>query len=113
VLSAVSDPVITMLVCGVAPDAIAFKDSEGKPLSGDVSHKLALPPNVPANLFWSLTLYEAENASGLATEARRFPSLGSRDKPIQNPDGTTDLFIARQERAQLVPHRSGARLIGP
>ncbi|WP_248882476.1 DUF1214 domain-containing protein [Bradyrhizobium japonicum] len=37
--------------------------------------------------------YEAENASGLAIETRRFPSLGSRDKPEQNADGTTDLYI--------------------
>ncbi|MGY3619056.1 DUF1254 domain-containing protein [Bradyrhizobium sp. USDA 10063] len=72
---------------------IAFNDADGKPLSGDASYKLTLPPNVPAQLFWSLTLYEAENASGLATEARRFPSLGSRDKPTQNPDGTIDLYI--------------------
>jgi hypothetical protein len=73
--------------------AIAFKDADGRPLSGDVSYKLRLPPDVPAKLFWSLTLYEAENASGLATDARRFPSLGSRDNPVQNADGTTDLFI--------------------
>lgn len=72
---------------------IAFDDSEGKPLSGDVSYKLTLPPNVPAKLFWSLTLYESENASGLATEARRFPSLGSRDNPVKNADGTIDLYI--------------------
>ena len=73
--------------------AIAFDDSEGKALSGDVSYKLRLPPNVPAKLFWSLTLYEAENASGLATEARRFPSLGSRDNPAKNSDGAIDLYI--------------------
>jgi hypothetical protein len=73
--------------------AIAFDDSAGKPLSGDVSYKLTLPPNVPAKLFWSLTLYESENASGLATEARRFPSLGSRDNPVKNGDGTIDLYI--------------------
>jgi hypothetical protein len=72
---------------------IAFNDADGKPLSGDVSYKLTLPPNVPAKLFWSLTLYEAENASGLATAARRFPSLGSRDKPTQNTNGTIDLYI--------------------
>jgi hypothetical protein len=72
---------------------IAFNDADGDPLSGDVSYKLTLPPKVPAKLFWSLTLYEAENASGLATDVRRFPSLGSRDKPVQNADGTTDLFI--------------------
>jgi len=71
----------------------AFNDGDGKLLSGDASYKLTLPPNVPAQLFWSLTLYEAENASGLATEARRFPSLGSRDKPVQNSDGTIDLYI--------------------
>jgi hypothetical protein len=72
---------------------IAFNDAAGSPLSGNASYKLTLPPVVPAALFWSLTLYEAENASGLATDARRFPSLGSRDKPALNPDGTTDLWI--------------------
>ncbi|MEZ5833122.1 MAG: DUF1214 domain-containing protein [Dongiaceae bacterium] len=73
--------------------AIAFNDAGGEPLSGNGSYKLTLPPDVPAELFWSVTLYEAENASGLATEARRFPSLGSRDKPVQNADGTTDLLV--------------------
>jgi hypothetical protein len=72
---------------------IAFDDADGDPLSGDASYKLTLPPDVPAALFWSLTLYEAENGSGLATEARRFPSLGSRDKPVQNADGSIDLYI--------------------
>jgi len=78
---------------------IAFNDSEGQPLSGDVSYKLTLPRDIPAKLFWSVTLYEAENASGLATKARRFPSLGSRDKPVQNADGTTDLYIGPQAPA--------------
>jgi hypothetical protein len=72
---------------------IAFNDAGGELLSGDRSYKVTLPPDVPAGNFWSLTLYEAENASGLATEARRFPSLGSRDKPVQNADGSTDLYV--------------------
>lgn len=72
---------------------IAFYDADGELLSGDAAYKLTLPPQIPAELFWSLTLYEAENASGLATEERRFPSLGSRDVPEQNADGTTDLYI--------------------
>ena len=33
------------------------------------------------------------STAGLATEARRFPWLGSRDKPAQNADGTADLYI--------------------
>ncbi len=102
---------------------IAFEDADGDPLSGDASYKVTLPPDVPAKLFWSLTLYEAENASGLATDARRFPSLGSRDKPAQNDDGTTDLYIGPKapegKEANWLPTAPGRgffailRLYGP
>jgi len=71
---------------------IAFTDGAGVPLSGDASYRIHLPPNIPAANFWSVTLYEAENASGLAT-VQPFPSLGSRDKPAQNADGSTDVYL--------------------
>ncbi len=71
---------------------IAFTDSEGTPLVGDANYRVNLPAKVPADLFWSVTLYEAENASGLAN-GQPFPSLGSRDKPAQNADGSTDLYL--------------------
>jgi len=71
---------------------IGFTDQEGTPLVGDANYRLNLPANVPADLFWSVTLYEAENASGLAN-GQPFPSLGSRDKPAQNADGSTDLYL--------------------
>jgi hypothetical protein len=71
---------------------IAFTDSAGTPLTGASSYRLRLPPNVPAANFWSLTLYEAENASGLAN-GQPFPSLGSRDQPAANADGSIDLFL--------------------
>jgi hypothetical protein len=45
---------------------VAFTDSAGTPLSGGASYRVKLPPNVPAENFWSLTLYEAENSSGYA-----------------------------------------------
>jgi hypothetical protein len=71
---------------------IAFTDGEGTPLSGGASYRLTLPPNIPAANFWSVTLYEAENASGLAN-GQPFPSLGSRDKPAQEVDGSTQLYL--------------------
>ena len=71
---------------------MAFTDSTGAPLSGGTRYRVKLPPNVPAANFWSVTLYEAANASGLAN-GRPFPSLGSRDKPVQNADGSTDLYL--------------------
>ena len=73
--------------------AICFNDADGAPLVGHSAYKLTLPANIPAELFWSVTLYEAANGSGLATDQRRFPSLGSRDKPPKNADGSTDLYI--------------------
>jgi hypothetical protein len=72
---------------------IGFTDSAGAPLSGDGNYRMTLPSNIPAANFWSVTLYEAGNASGLAN-GQPFPSLGSRDKPAQNADGSTDLYLA-------------------
>ncbi len=71
---------------------MAFFDSEGKPFVGASNYRLHLPPNIPAAIFWSLTLYDASNASGLPN-GQPFPSLGSRDKPAQNADGSTDLYL--------------------
>ena len=71
---------------------VGFTDGDGAPLSGGSNYRLNLPPNIPAANFWSLTLYEAENGSGLAN-GQPFPSLGSRDKPAQNADGSTDLYL--------------------
>ncbi len=71
---------------------MAFTDSTGTPLSGGSNYRLKLPPNIPAANFWSVTLYEAENASGLAN-GQPFPSLGSRDRPVQNADDSTELYL--------------------
>jgi hypothetical protein len=71
---------------------IAFVDSHGANLSGGSHYRLELPRDIPAANFWSVTLYEAENGSGLAN-GQPFPSLGSRDAPTQNTDGSTDLFF--------------------
>jgi hypothetical protein len=74
---------------------IGFTDDQGTPLSGGNNYRLNLPPNIPAANFWSVTLYDAENASGLAN-GQPFPSLGSRDKPEQNSDGSTDIYLGPQ-----------------
>jgi hypothetical protein len=77
---------------------MGFTDSGGAPLSGGNNYHLNLPPNIPARIFWSMTLYDAENSSGLAN-GQPFPSLGSRDKPAQNADGSTDLYLGPQAPA--------------
>ena len=101
---------------------IAFVDGSGANLSGGSSYRLPMPRDIPAANFWSVTLYEAENGSGLAN-GQPFPSLGSRDMPVQNADGSTDLHLgptapAGKERNWLatVPGRGYfvvLRLYGP
>ena len=71
---------------------VANFDGQGVPLSGSKNYKLHLPPNVPAANFWSVTLYDAEHSSGL-DNGQSFPSLGSRDKPVANADGSIDLYF--------------------
>nr|WP_246779284.1 DUF1214 domain-containing protein [Rhizobium sp. RHZ01] len=71
---------------------IADVDNQGEALSGDNNYRLHFPANVPAKLFWSITLYDAYTASLLVGE-RPFPSLGSNDKPVKNRDGSTDLYF--------------------
>ena len=93
---------------------VANFDGKGVPLSGGKSYKLHLPPNVPAANFWSVTLYEAENSSGL-DNGQPFPSLGSRDKPVANADGSIDLYFGAKAPAgkekNWLATRSGPRLL--
>jgi hypothetical protein len=67
-------------------------DNQGEALSGDTNYRLHFPANVPAEMFWSVTLYDAYTASLLVGE-KPFPSLSSTDKPVKNSDGSTDLYF--------------------
>ncbi|HWL11268.1 MAG TPA: DUF1254 domain-containing protein [Planctomicrobium sp.] len=72
---------------------IAFRDADGHWLNGENHYTLTLPKDIPAGLFWSVTLYEAENASGL-DNGQPFPSLGQLNKPAQQSDGSTLLHLS-------------------
>lgn len=70
----------------------AYKDSEGNYLSGSLTYKLTLPANIPAANFWSITLYDAANSSGL-DNGQPFPSIGSLNDLKYNEDGSIDLYF--------------------
>lgn len=71
---------------------VGAKDADGDYLVGDQQYTLTLPPNIPAKNFWSVTLYDPVTAAGL-DNGQPFPSLNSRDKPVQNADGSTTLYF--------------------
>lgn len=70
----------------------AYKDSDGDYLIGGQAYKLTLPANIPAKLFWSVTLYDASTAAGLKN-GQEYPSIGSRDNPVKNADGSITLYF--------------------
>jgi hypothetical protein len=70
----------------------AFMDADGDFLNGSQSYKLHVPKDIPAALFWSVTVYDPITGSGL-DNGQPFPSLNTMDKPVQNADGTTDIYF--------------------
>lgn len=77
----------------------AFMDKDGDFLNGGRSYKLHLPPNIPAAIFWSATVYDPLTGSGL-DNGQPFPSLNTMDKPVQNADGTTDIYFGPKSPGQ-------------
>lgn len=65
----------------------AFKDADG-----DINYKLTLPKDIPAKIFWSVTVYDPITGAGL-DNGQPFPSLNTMDKPVQNADGSTDIYF--------------------
>jgi hypothetical protein len=70
----------------------AYVDAEGEFLNGGNSYRLHLPPNVPAAIFWSATVYDPITGSGL-DNGQPFPSLNTMDEPAKNPDGSIDIYF--------------------
>jgi len=87
----------------------AYRDADGNHLSGGSSYKLHLPPDVPAANFWSVTLYDGKNASGLQN-GQPFPSIGSIDKLKYNEDGSVDLYFG-PELPQGAPESNYLRTV--
>jgi len=88
-------PAMATTHVGVGSDyALAFLDSNDKPFDGSKTYKLHLPPNVPVNNFWAVTLYDTQTRTQLQTN-QLFPTVGSQTKGMQkNADGSYDVYFA-------------------
>jgi hypothetical protein len=72
-----------------------FFDADGDYLNGSQLYKLHVPKDIPAAIFWSVTVYDPITGSGL-DNGQPFPSLNTMDKPAQNADGTFDIYFGPQ-----------------
>lgn len=69
-------------------------DINGDWLNGSNTYRLHLPANVPAQNFWSITVYDTQTRSELQTD-QTFPVLNStRSGLAQNPDGSYDIYFS-------------------
>ncbi len=71
----------------------AFRDQEGNYLDGSKTYKLTVPANPPAKNFWAVTAYDPFTRSLLNAGNGLNQSVGSRNNPKTNPDGTVDVYL--------------------
>jgi hypothetical protein len=71
----------------------AYVDANGDYIDGGQTYKLHLPPNIPINNFWSVTLYDPGTRSLLQTDQSK-PSINSFDEPEKNEDGSYDIYFS-------------------
>lgn len=91
-------PAMCMRLPGLGSQYLfATGDSEQKTFDGSKTYKVTLPPDIPAEKFWSLTVYDNETRSMLQTP-QRFPRAGSQSYPtpaaVANADGSTTIYFS-------------------
>jgi hypothetical protein len=94
-------PAMAMRLTGIGSQYIvAFMDANKAFLDGAKSYSVTLPPGIPQERFWSLTLYDNQTRSMLVTP-QRFPRAGSQAYPtpaaVANPDGSTTIHFGPEQ----------------
>lgn len=79
---------------------LATVDSNKDYFDGGRTYRVTLPPNIPEQQFWSLTVYDNQTRSMLATP-QRYPRAGSNSYPSPaaepNSDGSTTVYFAPEQ----------------
>lgn len=91
-------PGMIMRIPGVGSQYLmGFLDAAGNPFDGARTYKVTLPKDVPAEAFWSLTLYDNQTRSMLKTP-QRYPRAGSQSYPSPAAeaaaDGSTTVYFS-------------------
>lgn len=98
-------PAMIMRLPGVGSQyLIGFRDANGDVFDGSKTYKVTLPKDIPAEAFWSLTLYDNQTRSMLQTP-QKFPRSGSQSYPtpaaVAAEDGGTTIWISPEKSADV------------
>jgi hypothetical protein len=90
-------PAMAMRVPGVGSQYLfAYFDADKNYFDGGKTYKVTLPKGIPAEKFWSFTLYDNQTRSMLDTP-QRYPRAGSQSYPspaaVPNLDGSTTVYF--------------------
>lgn len=88
-------PAMAVTRAGAGSDyGIVATDTKKRALDGAKTYRLTLPPNVPVNNFWAVTIYDTQTRSMLQTD-EAYPTIGSQTQGIEkNADGSFDVYFA-------------------
>ena len=70
----------------------AYKDKDGDWLDGGKNYVLHVPPNAPAEAFWSITVYDVDTRCLIRNE-QKIADRSSRMDLIKNTDGSVDIYM--------------------
>ncbi len=83
-------PAMAMRLTGIGSQyLLAMSDADKQLFDGAKTYKMTLPKNIPAKKFWSLTLYDNQTRSMLAT-SQRYPRAGSQSYPSPAAEASAD-----------------------
>ncbi len=91
-------PGMIMRIPGVGSQYLmGFLDADGNPYDGAKTYKVTLPKDIPAEAFWSFTLYDNQTRSMLQTP-QKYPRAGSQSYPSPAAeaaaDGSTTVYFS-------------------
>ncbi len=90
----------------------AIHGSDGKDLDGSNTYRLRVPPNVPANLFWSVVAYDRET-HGLIRDMSHPTRASNTPELVTNEDGSVDVWFAPEapegKESNWIPTKAGER----
>jgi hypothetical protein len=94
-------PGMIMNIPGVGSQYLMnFLDGAGEPYDGAKTYKVTLPKDIPAEKFWSFTLYDNQTRSMLQTP-QKYPRAGSQSYPSPaaeaSEDGATTIWFSPEQ----------------
>ena len=94
-------PSMCMRLTGIGSQYLmTFLDAKGAVLDGANHYRLTLPPDIPAERFWSITVYDNQTRSMLQTD-QGYPRAGSQSFPTPaataDQDGSTTVHFSPEQ----------------